>query len=254
MALIENFDDLERIGSVRSAGLSMFILPGEFDWNLAAHLDRVPLQKPYLKYVDNINELMEREEAAFYRSGDRKKPHNAYTSAAGIQKAVQKLGYSWDYSEDYQGHFRFTAPGTAAVLEGADARDAWKVTPGYELNQPWFEYHEDDGLYYRYQYGGPHMGDGGPIAVRNIIIQYCPSGFYASTEYLNINVHDDSWGYFITGGKAEDITWKKDGEFGITHYYDASGNEIVLTPGKTWICVVPTRNMKPALIEGRDAG
>ena len=59
---------------------------------------------------------------------------------------------------------------------------------------------------------------------------------------------------FITGGKAEDITWKKDGEFGITHYYDASGNEIVLTPGKTWICVVPTRNMKPALIEGRDAG
>ena len=75
------------------------------------------------------------------------------------------------------------------------------------------------------------MGDGGPIAVRNIIIQYCPSGFYASTEYLNINVHDDSWGYFITGGKAEDITWKKDGEFGITHYYDASGNEIVLTPG-----------------------
>ncbi len=253
MALIENFDDLERIGSVRSCRTYYVYFAREFD-GIYAHFGQSTFAKPYLKYIDNINGIDGTGGTAFYRSGDRKKPHNAYTSAAGIQKAVQKLGYSWDYSEDYQGHFRFTAPGTAAVLEGADARDAWKVTPGYELNQPWFEYHEDDGLYYRYQYGGPHMGDGGPIAVRNIIIQYCPSGFYASTEYLNINVHDDSWGYFITGGKAEDITWKKDGEFGITHYYDASGNEIVLTPGKTWICVVPTRNMKPALIEGRDAG
>ena len=50
---------------------------------------------------------------------------------------------------------------------------------------------------------------GGPIAVRNIIIQYCPSGFYASTEYLNINVHDDSWGYFITGGRQRILLGKR---------------------------------------------
>ena len=111
----------------------------------------------------------------------------------------------------------------------------WKVRPGYKYNDPWFEYHEDDGLYYRYQYGDVHKGDEGPIAVKNIIIQYCSAGYYATTDYRNINVHEDSWGYFITGGKAEDITWKKDGEFGVTHYYDATGEEIVLKPGKMCI-------------------
>lgn len=60
-------------------------------------------------------------------------------------------------------------------MHGADVREAYKVTPGYKLNNPWFEYHEDDGLYYRFQYGGPHMGNEGQIAVKNLIIQYCPA-------------------------------------------------------------------------------
>ena len=45
-------------------------------------------------------------------------------------------------------------------------------------------------------------------------------------------------GYYITNGKAIQITWEKPEEWGVTHYYDASGNEIDLNPGKTWICVV----------------
>jgi hypothetical protein len=35
-----------------------------------------------------------------------------------------------------------------------------------------------------------------------------------------------------------DITWKKDNATAITHYYDASGKEITLNPGKTWISVI----------------
>lgn len=252
MSLIEAFDDLDRIGSVRSCRTYYVYFAREYD-AVYAHFGQSTFAKPYLNYIDNINGIDGIGGTAFFRTTDRKKPHNAYASADGIKKAAEKLGYSWEYEDDYHGHFQFTAPGTTAVLEGADVREAWKVVPGYELNSPWFEYHEDDGLYYRYQYGGPHLGNEGPIAVKNIIIQYCASGYYASTEYLNINVNDQSWGYFITGGQAEDITWKKDEEFGITRYYDASGNEIVLSPGKTWICVVPTRNMKPAVIEGRNA-
>lgn len=105
-------------------------------------------------------------------------------------------------------------------MHGADVREAYKVTPGYKLNNPWFEYHEDDGLYYRFQYGGPHMGNEGQIAVKNLIIQYCPAAYYASTEYRNINVQADTWGYYISNGQAEDITCEKDGEFGVTHYYE----------------------------------
>lgn len=251
MAIMENYDDLERIGSVRSCRTYYTYFAREFD-AIYAHFGQSTFARPYLKNVDNINGIEGVGSTAFYRSKDKRSPHNAYASYEGIQRAIERLGYSQEYDTDYTGHFQFARIGEEAQLNGADVRDAWKVTPGYRLNNPWFEYHEDDGLYYRYQYGGPHEGSEGQIAVKNIIIQYCAAGYYASTDYRNINVHEDSWGYFITGGRAEDITWKKDGEFGVTHYYDASGEEIVLNPGKTWICIATTNDMGLAEITGRE--
>lgn len=250
MAIMENYDDLDRIGSVRSCRTYYTYFAREFD-AIYAHFGQSTFARPYLKNVDNINGIEGTGSTAYYRSKDKRSPHNAYASFDGIQRAIGRLGYSQEYDASYEGHFKFARIGKEAKLNGADARDALRVTPGYRYNNPWFEYHEDDGLYYRYQYGGVHEGSEGPITVKNIIIQYCSAGYYASTEYRNINVHEDSWGYFITGGRAEDITWKKDGEFGVTHYYDASGEEIVLNPGKTWICIATTNDMGLAKITGK---
>ena len=250
LAIMEDYDDLSRIGSVRSCRTYYVYFAREFD-AIYAHYGQSTFAKPYLKFIDNINGIEGQGSTAYFRSRDKKTPHNAYASFEGIQRALQKLGYSQEYNADYDGHFKFAKEGTQAVMHGADVREAYKVTPGYKLNNPWFEYHEDDGLYYRFQYGGPHMGNEGQIAVKNLIIQYCPAAYYASTEYRNINVQADTWGYYISNGQAEDITCEKDGEFGVTHYYDASGNEIVLNPGKTWICICTTNDMQPAKIEGK---
>ena len=250
LAVMEDYDDLTRIGSVRSCRTYYVYFAREFD-AIYAHFGQSTFAKPYLKFIDNINGIEGQGSTAYFRSKDKKSPHNAYASFEGIQRAIQKLSYSQEYNADYDGHFKFAKEGTQAVMHGADVREAYKVTPGYKLNNPWFEYHEDDGLYYRFQYGGPHMGNEGQIAVKNLIIQYCPAAYYASTEYRNINVQADTWGYYISNGQAEDITCEKDGEFGVTHYYDASGNEIVLNPGKTWICICTTNDMQPAKIEGK---
>ena len=46
-------------------------------------------------------------------------------------------------------------------------------------------------------------------------------------------------GKYITKGKAIDIKWTKDSQWGTTHYYDStSGEEIRLNPGKTWVEIV----------------
>ena len=47
-------------------------------------------------------------------------------------------------------------------------------------------------------------------------------------------------GWYITGGKAIPIMWAKASETGITHYYDLSGAEITLNPGKTYIGICPS--------------
>ncbi len=250
MALIEDFDDLERIGSVRSARTYYTYFAREFE-AIFAHFGQSTFAKPYLKNVAGINGIEGIGSSAFYRSKDRKAPHNAYTSGDGVKKAAEKLGYTWEYPQEYQGHYRFSK-GTVTLEDRPGVMDAAAVDPGYDLNKARFVYSEEDGLYHRYQYGDVHSGDEGPIAVKNILVQWCQWGHYATTEYLNINVHTGSGGYYITNGKAIPITWEKDGEFGVTRYYDTDHNEITLNPGKTWVCIIATTDAGNAVkIEGQ---
>lgn len=247
MALIEDYDDLDRIGSVRSCRTYYTYFAREFD-AIYAHFGQSTFALPYLKNVDNINGIEGTGGNAFYRSSDKKAPHNAYASADRIKKTIEKLGYRTEYSDSYEGHYKF-ANGSEQVVP--DGQDAYKVVPGYSYNEPWFEYHEDDGLYYRFQYGTEHKGNEGQIAVKNILIQYAEWGHYATTEYLNINVHTGREGYYITNGKAVPVTWKKDGEFGVTHYYDSDGKEITLNKGKTWVCIIGTDKVNRTEIYGK---
>lgn len=248
MAIMEDYDDLKRIGSVRSCRTYYTYFAREFD-AIYGHFGQSTFAKPYLKNVDNINGLEGIGDTAYFRTNDKKAPHNAYSSSERLQKSIEKLGYSQTYSDSYKGHYQFTRSGNEIHLE--NGQDAYKVVPGYAMNKPWFLYNEEDGLYYRYQYGDVHKGDEGPIAVKNIIFQYCQSGHYASTEYLNINVHTSECGYYITNGKVIPISWKKDGEFGVTRYYDSGGKEIVLNQGKTWVCIISTSQFAKAEFYGK---
>ncbi len=251
MAIIEDYDDLNRIGSVRSCRTYYTYFAREFD-AIYAHYGQSTFAKPYLTNVDNINGLETIGSVAFFRSKDRKSPHNAYTSGERLNQSIIKLGYSEEYDPSYRGHYRFARNGHDVTLERASGVcDAYKVYPGYVLSKPWFEYHEEDGLYYRYQYGEPHMGDEGQIKVKNIILQYCPAAHYATTEYLNINVQDDSYGFFVTEGRGIPIKWSKDGEFGPTHYYDMENNEIILNQGKTWVCIISAQDSPNVKLYGK---
>ena len=245
MAIIEDYDDLERIGSVRSCRTYYTYFAKEFE-AVYAHFGQSVFALPYLENVDNINGIEGLGGRAFYRTSDKKAPHNAYTSGERVKKAMEEMGYDSAYPESYEGHFLFADKPN--LLE--DERDATYVAPGYPINAPWFEYRPDDGLYYRYQYGGPHNGDKGQFAVKNIIFQYCGWDYYNLTEYLDINEHTSERGYFFTNGKCQNITWRKDGEFGVTHYYDEDGQEIELNPGKTWICIIQSDRYDKAVFHG----
>ena len=235
MAIFEDYDDLERIGSVRSCRTYYTYFAREWD-AIYAHYGQSTFALPYLKNVDNINGIEGIGGKAFYRSKDKKAPHNAYTSGERLNNTIKELGYRTEYDSNYEGHFLFNKPNKNSAPENGFS--AIKIVPGYPYNEPWFEYNQNDGLYYRYQYNDKHMGNEAQIAVKNIILQYSPVAHYASTDYLNINVHEQSYGFFVTEGKASPVTVKKDGEFGVTHYYYNDGTEIKLNTGKTWICII----------------
>lgn len=252
LAFLEDYDSLERIGSVRSCRTYYIYFAKEFD-AIYAHYGQSTFARPYLEYADNINGLEAIGTTAYYRSSDKKSPHNAYTSGQRLTEAIEKLGYSTAYDPAYAGHYRFARDGNDVSLEERPGvMDAAAAETGYLLNQAYFLYDEEDGLYHRYQYGDVHQGDEGPVTAKNVIVQFCQSGYYASTEYLAFNVHTSEFGYFLTGGKAIPVSWEKEGEYGPTRYYDLDHREIVLNQGQTWVCIISTRDYDKFRIMDKD--
>lgn len=236
MGIFEDYENLDKIGSVRSCRLYYCYFAKEFDavyvhWGQAIYaLDLLNSSN-----IDNLNG-MELEGTTFFRSSDRVAPHNGYTSGERLLSGIAKKGYRENYRESFQHKFTFADGEEVTLSNGSSAK---KVSPGYVINKPWFEYNESDGLYYRFQYGEKQIDkeSGNQIAYKNIILQNVNSYDYGDGYYY-IYTTGTGKGKYVTNGKVIDITWKKDTEFGVTKYYDQSGNEITLNPGKTWVCII----------------
>ena len=245
LGVMEDYDDLDRIGSVRSARTYYVYLQQEWE-SIFLHYGQCNYANPYLEQpqVQNLNGIDRTGSETFFRVSDRKAPHNAYTSAEGIQAGIEKMGYDTVHSQDFEAPFQFLEEEEKNPFMSS-ASGASKVSIGYTNNKPWFEYNPSDGLYYRYQFGEAQTDtlDGSQLTCRNIIIQVCDYSHYYDTPYLYFELWGEGTGYYITDGKQIPITWKKETEWGPTHYYNEEGDEIMLNPGKTWVCIVQTERM-----------
>ena len=107
MGIFENYDSLDKIGSVRSSRLYYVYFAKEFD-AVYVHYGQAIYAESLLnsKSIQNLNGL-QLEGTVFYRTSDRKAPHNAYTSADGIAKGIASKGYRENYEDSYTGHYLF---------------------------------------------------------------------------------------------------------------------------------------------------
>lgn len=256
MGIIEDWKDLEKIGSVRSCRDYFVYWAMEWD-SIYCHFGGPALYVTEVLSRDDVDNLDGTilDGTVYYRTSDRKAPHNAYASGEGILKGVEKYEYSLEHTDRYSvlaSHYNFK-PSSEQVELTENAIDANKVTPGgYVVNKPWFEYNEEDGLYYRFQYGGEQIDDldGEQLAVKNIIIQNTIGESRDAKDYKFFHVVDENkTGYYITNGKAIEITWNKYVDWDKTRYYDKDGNEITLNEGKTWVCIVREDAKEDTVIE-----
>ncbi len=236
MAIFDDWDDLDQIGCVRSARPYYVHLAQEFNAMLVHYGYSIHAQVLIddEKAIDNINGL---KSNYFYRSFGTA-PNNAYTSADLINDAISTYGYDTSYDSDYEGKFTFAADGESNALSDGDDCQVMKLY--YSNRNARFEYDEETGLYTHYQWGEVHTDEanGEPVTCTNVIFQNVSHTMYEETKYINIEQIGSGEGKFFTNGKMIDITWQKDSYDDITRYYDASGNEIVLNPGVTYICYI----------------
>ncbi len=249
MALFENWKSLKKIGNVRS--IRSYFAYWSFEW------DAIPVHVggPYFCYdllrQENVQSVDGTyDTTAFFRTEDRQAPHNAYVSGDGILQAVNNNHYDLEYRGlTEESHFLFadsSQPNDLKQYEAA-AVDATYIdmTEAYPLTRCYFEYNEEDHLYYRYQYlsgsvDGPHIDvyTGRQLCFSNILVQHIITEDIGN-GYLAMQCHDTTQeGWFFTYGKGIHVTWKKIGDYGPTRFFDDNGHEIFLNTGKTMILVI----------------
>lgn len=259
MCFVEDYDDMDHIGPVRSARDYYLYEAMAFDaiycnWGLA-----IPFVAPIINTdrIDNVSQSLQGIDKGAPEAYDRiSRPGYAteftgYMFIDGYNDAVERLGYETEYRDTFVQAFTFANDGHRAEYE--DMPDATLVYPGgsnksaadyarsgYGDAASYFEYNEEDGLYYRYQFGGPQLDEmnGEHLAVSNVVFKVCYGEVRepADKDYLAFGVHGEGKAYVFTNGKVIEGTWTRNSDYEPNIYYDKDGNEIVFNQGKTWVC------------------
>lgn len=255
MGIFEDYDDLDRIGPVRSARDYFMYEAMAYDsiycnWGMA-----IPYVGPVINTdrVDNISQATGSIDSPSTEAFDRVKrgagydlEFTGYLFIDGYEKAVARHQYATEYTDRFVQAFTFADEGSRA--EYADYEDATTIIPGgnasysggYNHTDPYFVYNEEDGLYYRYQLDAPHKDEYNDeqLAVSNVIFKICYGEYRDPNGYLAFRVHGDGDAYVFTNGKVIPATWKRNSDYEPNMFYDENGDEIVLNQGKTWVCII----------------
>lgn len=252
MGIIQDWESLEKIGNIRSCRLYYMFWMLEYD-AILIHGGGI-YTMAYLFDDPSVNNISGSGESGtgsgapgneyFFRTTDKKAPHNMFISNEGINKALKSLGYEKEIREKYHNPDRFKfANGTNTLKDGEDAAkiDLSKV---YPYSKPTLEYNEEEGVYYKSLHGEPQIdaANDEQLKFANVIVQITQSQNLSndpnSSDYKVFLCHDTTrGGYFFTKGKVIPIRWEKTSDRGATKYYDLDGNEIELNTGKTYIAV-----------------
>ena len=254
MAIIEDYDELEMVGPVRSSRDYFVYEAMAYDaiycnWGLA-----IPYVEDLLKSdrIDNISQAVKgihnAYPNAFFR---RERPgyateYTGYMSISGYTKGVSAQGYSKTYRSSFEQAFTHSNDGWEA--DYSKCKDATLIYPGgtganksgYGDHNPYFEYNAEDGLYYRYQFDAAHIDEmnGEQLTVSNVVFKVCHGEQRDPNDYLAFGVHGEGDAYIFTQGKVIEGSWSRDSDSGANIFYDQNGKEVVFSQGSTWICCI----------------
>ncbi len=256
MGIIEDWQDLEQIGNIRSCRDYYAYWSMEWDsflvhWGGPFYLVDVVSRSD----VNNLSacsvgggEIVAPATGsdAFYRS-DPANPsiHNGYTNGAKLAATIDKLNYETEHRDRYwePDHFNFapmTELNTLVDAKGSFEATEIDLSKIFTTTKSSFEYDEETGTYLKYLYGSPQVDQltGEQLAFTNIIVQDTYWEYRPDNKYLVFQVHDSGRsGYYFTQGRGIKITWEKKDDYSPTRYYDMDGNEIEINTGNTFIAI-----------------
>lgn len=240
MALFKDASDIEKVGPIRSSRHYFLDYALEHDaiychagWSPKAASDISSLG------VNNINGILGNDGASFYRDNTYDRTwHNLYTDLNKVYKyGTDKKGYK---STTDVKHTAYYDEDTDLSGDKTALEVILPYSTGYKVT---YKYNEADKNYTRYIGQSEHMSQTGKaLNAKNIIVCHVKNYDLNDGEgkgRQNLDTVGSGSGYYITNGKAIEITWSKTSRKDRTIYKDADGNELTLNPGNTYVQIMP---------------
>ena len=259
MAVFKNAS-LDQIGPIRSArhyfldyALENDAIYVHYGWSPQAESDIKTLK------VNNINGLTEatstrKGESPFWRISEKEAPHNVMSSTSEMKRIAQTDNYSLE--SDKKSVLNYTSK-TVNLMDDPTAKDCEKVTiPFSEYTTTSFEYDSITKRYTKFEDGKKliDFNTKDDLTTKNIIV----------VKVKNTDLNDGSGkgrqeidnigtleGWYITNGKAIEITASKASRTDQTVYKNSKGQEIKVNDGNTFIIMCPTTS--DVTIEGESS-
>lgn len=204
--------------------------------------------------------------AAYWRSSDRRAPHNLYSSTMKLRQVGDPL---YPYQGQASSPFTFLTDKEQAKMEAdrakqikKDLANQAKPDPAYvpaftvitNVHIPYdpicvldYRYDSGTGRFLRFVRGQPHtdLTTGQQLNADTVIVQYVtttPSGIVDvnGADTPNLGIVGAGRAQVFVRGRVIEANWSKPTRTAHTVYTDNSGKVIKVKPGTTWVEFVPT--------------
>lgn len=244
MAFYQDISSVGNIGSVRSTRTYYLDIAEGMDAILLHAGGSIyaydEIDKRDTIHVDGIYNT-----TIFYRDEERTKTydfeHSLFTSGTLVSKNVSSFVDQIQHKNGYKCGLVF---GASSASNGKTANSITVNFSTYKTGT--FDYSSQDGLYRVGEYGNPYIdgNTGKQVAMKNVLVLFARHSSIPNDELHNIEVDitGSGSGFYACNGKYVEITWSKDSYDSQFVYRLASGGNLVLEPGTSYINIVDIGN------------
>jgi hypothetical protein len=228
--------DAGRIEPVRSARLTDPDIVDQFGRPLFAYSGGVPevVHKVRTSGLIDLGYTTAIASAAYHRDSSRSAPHNLYSSTKELYGSVRNL------AGPPEPVFTYSLKPSAGSTRAFTAH-----LPFSSFSDVYWRYARAKKAYYRWHGTVPHtLSDGTQVSAKNVVVQMVqirltdivdPNGV-RSPEVVATGTGK---AYVLRNGRLIQGTWNRPSLRDVTKFLDASGKEILLAPGNTWVELMP---------------
>ena len=190
--------------------------------------------------IDNIDGMS--TSSCFKRTKDKVSPHNAVLLGNELVAAIDKKGYRTDLDSSRFTQLAFNDKATAVSQTACNSITTKFSNRAASAYSHTFTYDAADG---KYKNQSDYKQE---VSFENIITLFAESEYVDKQDYKGSGKTETYCNYKFTSGTGKlasagtvvDFNWKE--ENGKLVFTDASGNELKLNPGKTWIGFISSNN------------